>query len=184
MTDLVVNPYAAPVASLTQETDVLTYQLAGRGRRFAAAFIDDFLQFAILGVAYYLVVRYFPSFFKQASASWFPFLLIGPIFAFVTFLLLNGKFLAESGQTIGKLLCSIRIVRTNGTDAGLWHILLRRYVPVLALALLPTISWALRLVDALFIFQPSRKCLHDLLADTVVVLIDKKGDALHRSIDV
>jgi uncharacterized RDD family membrane protein YckC len=168
------NIYAAPTASLTQETDVSSYQPAGRGRRFAAAFIDDCLQFAILGVSYYLILRYSTGFFQQAGKSWIPFVLIGPVVAFITFLLLNGKFLSENGQTIGKLICSIRIVRTDGGDAGLWHILLRRYAPVLALALIPTIGWAIRLIDALFIFQASRKCLHDLLADTVVVVKAKK----------
>ena len=165
------NIYAAPSASLLQELNVDRYQLAGRGRRFAAAFIDDSLQLAFLALSYYLIVRYFPSFFRQVSASQFPFVLIGPIFAFVTFLLLHGKFLAEDGQTIGKLFCSIRIVRTDGSDAGIWRILFRRYGPVLALGLIPTIGWVFRLIDALFIFQSSRKCLHDLLADTIVVQV-------------
>ena len=45
---------------------------------------------------------------------------------------------------------------------GLIHILL-------VIALIPVVGWLYGLVDALMIFRDSRKCLHDNIADTIVV---------------
>lgn len=73
--------------------------------------------------------------------------------------------LATSGQTIGKKLLMIRIVTESGTLPGfLQAVVLRNWLRY-ALSFIPFFS----LIDALFIFSDSRRCLHDYLAGTKVV---------------
>jgi hypothetical protein len=41
-------------------------------------------------------------------------------------------------------------------------------VPTL-IGMIPYVGWIFSLADPLFIFGESRRCLHDMLADTIVV---------------
>jgi uncharacterized RDD family membrane protein YckC len=90
---------------------------------------------------------------------------------FSLFLLLHGYLLARYGQTVGKWVCGIRIVRADRSKVGLWRILLLRKMPSVLLAAIPVpyMFPVLATVDALLIFRRSRQCLHDQVADTVVV---------------
>lgn len=78
--------------------------------------------------------------------------------------------LSTRGQTIGKRLLGIRVVRhPDGLPASFVHAwLLRNFVPGL-IQVLPWIGFVFYLADALFIFTPERRCLHDLIAGTKVV---------------
>jgi uncharacterized RDD family membrane protein YckC len=76
---------------------------------------------------------------------------------------------AQSGQSIGKRLMRIRVVRMDGSPASVLRILLlRNVVPQLINAGCNLFG----LVDALFILGRERRCLHDLIADTIVVKVD------------
>jgi uncharacterized RDD family membrane protein YckC len=82
-------------------------------------------------------------------------------------------FLARYGQSIGKRLMGIRVVRTDGHPASVLRIILLRNVTVYLIgviigALLPGVF---ALVDALFIYGGKRRCLHDFIAGTVVVKV-------------
>ena len=90
---------------------------------------------------------------------------------FAVYSLLHGYLLATRGQTIGKRLCGIRIVRTDGRPAGLWRILFLRFFPIVLLSALPVhlLSNIFTWLDCLLIFRRSHQCLHDQIADTVVV---------------
>lgn len=82
--------------------------------------------------------------------------------------------LSLRGQTVGKLLCGVRIVRyPTGAPAGFVRAWLLRYfvmsVFIFLLSLIPILGLALPLTDILFIFRPDRRCLHDHLAGTMVV---------------
>jgi len=77
---------------------------------------------------------------------------------------------ATNGQTIGKRMVGIKVVRTNGSPASFGRIFLLRNVVSTLPAFLPFIGLLYQLViDPIFIFQDSRRCLHDLIADTTVV---------------
>jgi uncharacterized RDD family membrane protein YckC len=84
---------------------------------------------------------------------------------------------ATNGQTIGKRLVGIKVVRTDGSPASFARIFLLRNVVNFLPTLLPFIGLLYQLViDPIFIFQDSRRCLHDLIADTTVVRsVSKKG---------
>jgi len=78
--------------------------------------------------------------------------------------------IARFGQTIGKMLLAMRVVRTNGDDVSLGRYIGLRVVPLMIAAMIPGVGKAVGLIDSLVIFQASRKCLHDEIADTIVVM--------------
>lgn len=70
------------------------------------------------------------------------------------------------GQSLGKRLVNIKVVRTDGSDVELWRIVL---VGNLVVQVLSQACGVLSLLDVLFIFRDDRRCLHDHLAGTIVV---------------
>lgn len=168
------NPYAAPTTSDTGPVD--GGELAGRFTRFAAALVDGLLLIVILGP-----IQYFTGFFQrvtQGQVTPGEQLLMG-LLGVAVFLLLNGYLLATRGQTIGKVLTGIQIadVRTGGLLSFL-RVYVFRYLWMLPLviitALIPgpqddLLVNLLSLVDALLIFGPARRCLHDYIAGSKVV---------------
>jgi uncharacterized RDD family membrane protein YckC len=78
-------------------------------------------------------------------------------------------YLAQYGQSIGKRMRHIRVVRTDGSPASMARILLlRNFVP----AIIGSFCGLFGIVDALTIFGEERRCIHDLLADTKVVKVN------------
>ena len=96
-------------------------------------------------------------------------LLLG-LMGMVMFFVLHGYLLFTRGQTIGKRVVGIRIARY--ADGGLppfWPLIAKRYAPIWVVGQIPVIGPYLTLIDALFIFRSDKRCLHDLLAGTLVV---------------
>ena len=79
------------------------------------------------------------------------------------------------GQTIGKRLLGIRIVRFgDGSNPGFVRAWLLRSLGVgligtLAALILPMLGNVFSIVNYAFIFRADRRCLHDFIADTKVV---------------
>jgi uncharacterized RDD family membrane protein YckC len=74
-----------------------------------------------------------------------------------------------NGQSIGKRMVGIKVVRTDGSRASFARIFFLRNVVNALPNLLPYVGWLYQLVDPLLIYQDSRQCLHDRIADTIVV---------------
>ena len=92
------------------------------------------------------------------------------VLGLLVFTVLHGYLLATSGQTIGKRIVGTRIVSaTDGSLLPLPTLLLLRYVPISAAAVIPFIGNFAGLVDIAFIAREDRRCLHDLIAGTKVV---------------
>lgn len=73
---------------------------------------------------------------------------------------------AKSGQTIGKKMQRIRIVRMDGKPVGFVHgVVMRSWI----LGAVSFLIFCLAPIDALYIFREDRRCLHDLIADTQVL---------------
>ena len=146
-------------------------QLASRRMRLGAVLLDALITGTIvIAVGSYLAggLDAVVAWSKAASPLQ---LFLANMAGFALYLLLHGYLLATHGQTIGKRLCGIRIVRADGQPAGLWRILLLRMSPIFLLSALPIAYLAnvFALVDCLLIFRSSHKCLHDHIADTIVV---------------
>jgi uncharacterized RDD family membrane protein YckC len=80
--------------------------------------------------------------------------------------------LSTLGQTLGKRMMGIQVRRTDGSPVDLGRLIfLRNVVPWF----INSACGIFFLVDALFIFGDERRCLHDQIADTIVVKVDVDG---------
>ena len=128
--------------------------LGGRFPRLIAAIVDRVTLVAPL----FLLLIFAPTAMLVAYlAAWF---------------LVQATFLTINGQTVGKMIFSIRIVKVGtGRNGGFVPNVLLRLVLNGALGLIPFYS----VVDALFIVRSDRRCIHDLIAGTVVVKSQRSG---------
>lgn len=162
------NPYAAPGAPLIPDLPPLPStarpELAGRGQRLAARIIDQLLYVACFLPFIVLALMRPDAAFEGAAGLG----LLLSLAAMLGLFVYNLAQLAQSGQTVAKRWLGIRIVRRDGSDADLGRIVgLRMFVPWLISAFAgPFFS----LPDALCIFGEERRCLHDMMADTIVVV--------------
>jgi uncharacterized RDD family membrane protein YckC len=81
--------------------------------------------------------------------------------------------ITNSGQSFGKRLVGIRIVRTDGSPVDFVRgVVLRMWVIsfVTGVANQCCLGWLVFLADILPIFGQERRCLHDQIADTKVVV--------------
>jgi uncharacterized RDD family membrane protein YckC len=163
------NPYAAPGSNLS--TQNAGEELAGRGRRLGAAFIDGIIMIFVTAFPIVWMHGGFGNYMAKAQDPSIGFLLSSVVFGFVMYLVVNGYFLAKDGQTIGKKLLGTRIVRTDGSKADFMRIVLRRLLPVQIASAIPMIGGLLVLIDVLLIFRGSKKCVHDDIADTIVIRV-------------
>ncbi len=159
------NRFAPPTAEVA---DVATSgtELAGRGMRLLAVLIDGLIQGAIYWILTLVAFRALDPRKGDIGVG----VMVGQIvLGFVLFVLIQGYLLHTEGQTVGKKLLGLRIVRTNGERATLGRLLGLRYLVGWIIVMIPFVGAIYALVDCLMIFRESRKCVHDNIADTIVV---------------
>jgi uncharacterized RDD family membrane protein YckC/Tfp pilus assembly major pilin PilA len=180
-TEFEVSPYQPPATPITEsafseERD----QLAGRWIRLLAYLADVFI-FIVPAIALSIITPFFGDSFEQSNdAEIFLAIGIALIVFVIAVFVVNLVLLHKNGQTIGKRLFAIKIVRTDGSRAGLLRIIFLRFLPTSILSSIPFIGYIFALLDPLLIFQKSRRCLHDLIADTIVIEAFSDGKS-HRS---
>jgi len=161
------NRFAPPMAYVEDVVESGPGVLASRGSRLGAAVIDVLIAMVAFGlVAWLTPINIFKP---QAGAGMWLMLLENTLLGFVLFLAIHGYLIADRGQTVGKMLTKIRIVRSDGSKASFGRIVGMRYLPTSLLASIPFVGGLYGLVDTLMIFRASRRCLHDVIADTIVV---------------
>ncbi len=154
--------------------------LAGRGQRLGAALLDTIFGLAcILPGTLMVGVN---TVLQIARGEWSDDIEFGRVaggfallgFALLFLVVLQTWMLVTRGQTVGKRIVGIRIVRfRDGAPPGFVHaVLLRSWVPAL-IGLVRIVGPFVPFVDIGFIFGPDRRCLHDLIADTKVVVAEK-----------
>jgi uncharacterized RDD family membrane protein YckC len=142
--------------------------LADRGTRFVAALIDAAIGFGLL----WLVSKVTPwNPFSTEGAGKFLTTLINSAIGLVLFIVVHGWLLVQHGQTIGKRLLRLRIVRPDGARVDPVRILGLRYGIGSIVTAVRYVGMLYALVDCLMIFRQQRRCVHDLLADTIVVRV-------------
>ena len=77
-----------------------------------------------------------------------------------------------TGQTWAKKLLQMKIVGPDGEKPDFGKLLALRYLTTQAINLVPVVGPLYVLVDVLFIFGDERRCLHDRIAGTRVVVAD------------
>lgn len=156
------NPYAMPQAPVALPPPlVLERVVASRGARLGARLIDTLLVYLtfVPAVAALVLGRY-------GNDTGFVALLVLTPLLMIALLVANIVGLDRRGQSIGKRLVGIRILRSDGSHPTLGRSFgLRAVVPLL----INMVFGLFALIDALWIFGPERRCLHDLMADTIVV---------------
>ena len=145
--------------------------LAGRGARLGAVIIDALIIFPILiGIA---KATGFWDTMLPRLANGIPLSMEENIVAFLVgqtlFLILNGVFLNNNGQTIGKKIMNIKIVSMERNQVGIIKLYTLRYLVFSFVNQIPTVGSLINLVNILFIFGKERRCLHDRIAGTCVI---------------
>jgi len=164
------NPYQAPASAVEDVPVEGQLEAADRGTRLAAAFIDG-LVYGLLGIVAAIAIPALLASRRNGSDSTFVAIALVVIMGvgFIGIFIWNLVWLHRYGQSVGKRALKIRIVRKDTSRAGLGRIFgLRMLVPA-ALGYIPIIGPIFGLVNICFIFRDDRRCIHDLMADTVVV---------------
>ena len=132
------------------------YELAPRSYRAVATLVDYAL---IAGPAYI------------ATSCGAPKVVLGWTMVFALVMAVaQWTLLAAEGQSFGKKLMGIRIERMGGGPVDFHSaVLMRIWVPVL-LVNVPTVGAFFATANVLMVLSESRRCLHDYLADTEVVM--------------
>jgi uncharacterized RDD family membrane protein YckC len=163
------DPYAPPLAELSSSDDASgNYELARRLTRLAASFLDGIINWVIAVPLWYFMGTW--DYVKQGQAPPLPHMILLSFLGFVGFLLIHGYFLKANGQTIGKKLTQIRIANLDGSVPSFATVILIRYLPITLVSLIPIIGPYLPLIDVVFIFRKDRRCIHDLIAGTQVII--------------
>ena len=154
-----VNPYAAPKAAV-QDAPSGAAELASLWQRFAGNFVDGVVMTLAWVPGAVLAPRYLGE-----QHPLVPVLIAVPV---LVVLGLQLWMVTRHRASIGKRAMKARMVRPDGGEAPVWRIVLLRALPVAVVSAIPFAN-LLVLVDALFIFGKSRRCLHDYLGGTIVV---------------
>ena len=162
------NPFAPPTARV-EDVASSGAELAGRGARFFGALIDGLIHGAVYYLLAITVLRPVLPNPTNAQSAGFGAMAGSMVISILLFLLIQGYLLATTGQTIGKKLLGLRIVRSNGERGDAGRVIGLRYVLIWVIAAIPVVGWIFALADVLMIFRDSRKCLHDNIADTIVI---------------
>ena len=149
----------------TPERVEIHYVLANVGNRFLAAAIDHLIQVGA-GLAVFLVAGIMSSWsLLDGMDTW-----TAALTVLVIFTIYWGYFVffetIWSGQTPGKRIMRLRVVREDGRPVRFFEVFVRNLLRV-ALDLQPFLSYAIGVVS--IIFSPRSKRVGDYVAGTVVV---------------
>jgi uncharacterized RDD family membrane protein YckC len=168
------NPYAAPAARIEQINDNLDQGKASRGARLGAYLIDAVLYGIVLAPYYYETIQRVAAVSAGTATPATATMGLGTlsivgIGAMVVLGIINLVMLWKTGQTIGKKIVGMRIVRTDGNRASFPRLFFLRYLVPGIVTAIPIVGLVFWFIDVLWIFGEQRRCVHDLIADTIVV---------------
>lgn len=152
---------------MTPENIEVEYNLASLGSRTAAALVDTLIQGIILlliGIAVFLIAWYSTNFWDEYYGWIIGISLI--IFALINYGYYIAMELTMNGQTLGKKLLKLRVIRNNGQSLALKHSLIRNlfrvFVDVFGVGIV------------LMFFSKQHKRVGDYVASTIVVAEESK----------
>jgi uncharacterized RDD family membrane protein YckC len=169
-------PGVTPVAGTSATAGTSDPTLAHPGMRLLAAFIDGFLESLCWMPTSQAVLRSLGGLLSAGQIN--PQEITSAILSALplSFPYLGGLILVQAilltlrGQTVGKLITQLRVVRaTDGSHAGFLRAFLLRGFLTRCIRHLPLIGVMFWLVDNCFIFRDDHRCIHDLIAGTKVV---------------
>ena len=168
------NPYAPPTAEVGDIAEDSAAEPADRGTRFGAAIVDGIITTIIAMPFVIAMFRGMNVSAVDTPPSFDPSLIFGPLGLLslvlsIAWIAYTIHLVQKNGQTIGKKLLNIKVVRSDGSRASLGRIFWLRNVVNAIPGAIPLVGNLYVLADHLFIFGEKRQCLHDKIADTIVV---------------
>jgi uncharacterized RDD family membrane protein YckC len=165
------NPYAPPRATVQDVADPsATFVPAEPSTRFGAAMLDGLIAFGMVFVPYLIAAVMAAPGGHNVHTPGAGILFGGfglPLIGLGVYCWLTISHVKRNGQTLGKKILGIKVVRKNGAPASLGRIFWLRNVINGVIGMIPLYA----LIDHVFIFfGESRQCLHDKIADTIVVV--------------
>ena len=154
----------------------IEFTLGGKIERFAAYVIDSLvalLAILPLGIPFLLAINDFSNGSMESinsiSIESNRNFTLG-VFLIIIQFFIQGYLITTRGQSIGKIIMSLRIVNAiDGTNPGFFKAFLVRFILTQIITSIPTIGALYFIIDPLFIFRNDRRCIHDLMAKTIVV---------------
>ena len=186
------NRFAPPRADVEDQPDAEAGLVeAGRGARFLAVLIDGVLPmiFGIL-VAVAVAIPFYERYQQEHVPGIEPPALgtrhmsmiwawLGG-FGLLAYFVYSIALVYLYGQTFGKRMMDIRVVRVDGSRVTFARFVFLRWLPLAIVGCIPFIGGIVGLIDPLLIFRESSRCLHDDIADTRVVTAASSADATLR----
>lgn len=167
------NPYSAPatVDPIPPQASN-SIELASLGDRFLGALVDGLVNIAIaipIWAALFMIGTV--KSLQEMGEIGLVMTVVISLVSFGLFILVQGRFLKATGQTIGKKVVKTRIVTMEGKKPEFMDLVIKRYAFMNLIALVPFVGGILSLIDALMVFKSDRRCLHDNVAGTQVVKV-------------
>ena len=161
------NPYAPPRARVHDvAAPKAALVLAERSSRLGAAIVDSLI-FAVMVYAPMMIGAALGTAGADSDNAAGPvLLLVGlTLTGFVAWAWLTLRQMKATGQSLAKKRFNIKVVLSDGSPASLGTLIWKRNVLTWLLSVLPLYGF----IEVLFIFGEKRQCLHDRMADTIVV---------------
>ena len=162
------NPYAVSsnAGSFQPLGDGL--RMAGLDKRFLGALVDGLLGMVLVLPGYVMMIIG-----ENTSGEMNAIGIVGLLIIIVGWLTLIGLqifFLATRSQTVGKMVMKTQIIDvTTNQPAGFMKSFVMRSLVNGLISSVPCIGAIYSIVDICFIFREDRRCLHDLIASTIVL---------------
>lgn len=143
-------------------------QLASPFSRFGAKFIDGLIE----GGPFFVLLMIGAGLADRGGgnnpAAGVALILVGVAY-FLAVCIYQWYLIATSGQTIGKRIVGVRVVKVDGSPVDFVSGVILRNWTITGIGMIPYIGGCLNLIGFLLIFGQDRKCLHDHIASTVVI---------------
>lgn len=168
------NPYM-PSAVLGASPYLAAAQgqrLAGAGGRLGAVMLNQLISFAAMLPGGIALVTGLDSNgnisdltgLQMAGIALSAALVLGLVIMQLTLYLKNG-------QTLGKKFMGIKVVKfTDGSNPGFGGLVAMREIVPAIISMVPLLGTIFYIVDICFIFREDQRCIHDLIANTKVVV--------------
>lgn len=173
-----MDPFSPPASDGTALRAPSTAELAPHSLRLSGYIVDRVLLFAWLIPAVISMVL-FPgevNALGEEEPSAISLVVTGiGVLGMFGLSIYNWVLIDRQGQTLGKMFVGTRIVKLDGSPVDLVSgVILRNWVLGLITGVLNQccLGWVMGLADVLFIFGAERRCLHDYIAGTIVVVAD------------
>ena len=168
MSDVVVpNPYAPPRARVHDvAAQGAALVLAERSSRLGAAIVDSLIFMAMVYLPMGIGAAIGTAVAGRDNAAGPVLLVVGLTLAgFIVWAWLTLRQMSATGQSLAKKRFNIKVVLSDGSPASMGTLIWKRNVLTWVLSIVPLYSF----IEVLFIFGEKRQCLHDRMANTIVV---------------